>query len=254
MHIAVCDDNIGDRKQLERLLQRESDKRASTSGVFYIDSYGSVNAVMQSPMLYDAFFIDMVSGETDGIALTRLLLQSGVTAPIVLCSSFIDYRKNLEDAPLAEDSGKFPEQPKKELHNIFFLEKPITRTALSSILDHIISLSSHVVPTIELRGEKETRYVTENDIVYARADDMYVEVYLKDSTVLRVLSSLDNFYAQLSSFTHYAAVSRNSMINVSYLQRVSLTRLTLTDGTTLRTTPSYSSDIKKALQQFVEEL
>lgn len=26
MHIAVCDDNVADRKQLERLLKRESDK------------------------------------------------------------------------------------------------------------------------------------------------------------------------------------------------------------------------------------
>ena len=28
MHIAICDDNVADRKQLERLLKRESDKRA----------------------------------------------------------------------------------------------------------------------------------------------------------------------------------------------------------------------------------
>ena len=27
MHIAICDDNIADRKHLERLLSRESDKR-----------------------------------------------------------------------------------------------------------------------------------------------------------------------------------------------------------------------------------
>ena len=30
MHIAICDDNIVDRKQLERLLERESDKSAET--------------------------------------------------------------------------------------------------------------------------------------------------------------------------------------------------------------------------------
>ena len=38
MHIAVCDDNVADRKQTERLLQRASDRHASTTGVFYIDS------------------------------------------------------------------------------------------------------------------------------------------------------------------------------------------------------------------------
>ena len=37
MHIAICDDNIADRKQLERLLDRESDRRKGTSGVFFYD-------------------------------------------------------------------------------------------------------------------------------------------------------------------------------------------------------------------------
>lgn len=241
MHIAVCDDNIGDRKQLERLLERESAKHAPTSGVFYIDSYGSIDAVLQSPMLYNVFFIDMVSGDTDGAALARLLLKAGVTAPIVLCVSSIDYRK------------AFGTEKETENQRILFIDKPIIRTELSALLDHIITLQSEVIPTIELRGEKETCYVKEDDIVYAKADDRYVNIYLKDGRILRILSTLDNFYAQIASFSHYAAVTRNSMINVTFLQHVSFTKITLTDGSVLRTTPSYASDIKKALQQFAKE-
>ena len=37
MHIAICDDNIADRKQTERLLGKESDRRAKTESVLYID-------------------------------------------------------------------------------------------------------------------------------------------------------------------------------------------------------------------------
>ena len=33
MHIAICDDNIADRKQTERLLGRESDRRAKTDKI-----------------------------------------------------------------------------------------------------------------------------------------------------------------------------------------------------------------------------
>ena len=29
MHVAICDDNVADRRQLERLLKRESDKRSA---------------------------------------------------------------------------------------------------------------------------------------------------------------------------------------------------------------------------------
>ena len=41
MHIAICDDNIADRKQLERLLKRESDKRKAKTGLLFADSFGN---------------------------------------------------------------------------------------------------------------------------------------------------------------------------------------------------------------------
>lgn len=242
MHIAICDDNVGDRKQLERLLQRESDKRIYTTGVLYIDSYGNTEAIMKSPMIYDAFFIDMVTGDIDGAKLALLLSDAGVTAPIVLCTSAINYRE-----AFVSPGNPLPE-------NIIFLDKPIKKAELSETLDRLIALKAQAVPTIELRGEKETKYVTEDDIVYAKASGNYIHVYLKDGSIVDVLSTIDNFYSQLACYTHYAAVSRTSMINVTYLKRVSFTKLVLLDDTVIRTTPPYASDIKKALQQFVEEL
>lgn len=242
MHIAICDDNIGDRKQLERLLKRESDKRTGEAGVIYTDSYGNVHAVMRSPMIYDAFFIDMVSGETNGAILALLLREMGVTVPIVLCVSSIDYR-NL-----------FSSFSEKERTNIFFLDKPVKKEELADTLDHIGSLVSQILPSIELRGESSTRYVEEDEIVYAKTEGNYIHVYLKDKSIIKIRSSIDNFYSQLAAYTHYAAVSRNSMVNVSHLAKVSLTKLVLVDGTVLRTSPVYSGDIKKALQQYVEEL
>ena len=53
MHIAICDDNIADRKQLERLLDRESDRRKDTSGVFFCDSYGNSEHLSRNPMPYE---------------------------------------------------------------------------------------------------------------------------------------------------------------------------------------------------------
>ena len=49
MHIAVCDDNVADRKQLERLLKRESDKRAASTGIIYTDSFGNSTSLLSIP-------------------------------------------------------------------------------------------------------------------------------------------------------------------------------------------------------------
>ena len=93
MHIAICDDNVADRKQLERLLKRESDARALQSEGFYVDSYGNREALLRSPMLYDAFFIDMCEGSITGTDIVDALLKVGVKSPIVLCSSKICYQE-----------------------------------------------------------------------------------------------------------------------------------------------------------------
>ena len=71
MHIAICDDNVADRKQLERLLGRESDKRKSDTGVFYTDSYGDCEVLGRNPMPYDLFFFFFTERDgKDGAAAT----------------------------------------------------------------------------------------------------------------------------------------------------------------------------------------
>lgn len=237
IHIAVCDDNVGDRKQMERLLSRESDKRAQSTGVFYIDSYGNAGAVMQSPMLYDVFFIDMVSSDTDGIELTCRLLKANVTAPIVLCISSVDYRQLL------------PEDNSLNYDNVFYLDKPIKRTELSDMLDLCITKKSLHVSTIELRGEHDTHYVVEDDILCSKAVGNYIHVFLQDSTSIEILSSVDNFYSQLDGYTHYAAISAKAMVNVTHVKKLGLLKLELKNGMVLPVAPAYYFHIKSALQK-----
>ena len=50
MHVALCDDNTADRKQSERLLQRESLNRISVTGPLYVDSYGNAESLLNKPM------------------------------------------------------------------------------------------------------------------------------------------------------------------------------------------------------------
>ena len=73
MHVAICDDNVADRKHLERLLSRESDKRAGTTNILYIDSYGDKDYFLknQTPLKYNIIFMAMCAlipelGDGDG--------------------------------------------------------------------------------------------------------------------------------------------------------------------------------------------
>lgn len=235
MHIAVCDDNVADRKQMERLLGRASDKRMSTSGVLYIDSYGNVEAVMRSPMLYDAFFIDMTGGSVNGFELTRKLMDAGVTAPIILCSSTIDYpavaAAAMSDTPADEAELSSNTILHQQLQSqILYMNKPIQTAELDQMLDFAAARKAASIPTIELRGEHETYYVHEDEIMYAHKNAQYAHITLTDNRELDLLSTMENFYAQVAGFSHFLSVSERIVVNVSFVEKISLFRLCMKNG------------------------
>ena len=246
MHIAVCDDNIADRKQMERLLGRASDRRLHTTGVLYIDSYGNVEAVLRSPMLYDAFFIDMTNGPVNGFQLARKLIDAGVVAPIVLCISTIDYPSVIETA-----LSKVPEDvTEASNHDILRrqLQKPIKVNELDEMLDHAQSLKAETVPTIELRGEKDTLYVHEDEILYAVKNGNYLHVVLTEGRTLDILSTLPNLYSQVTMFTHFVIISEHCFVNTVSIEKLSLLKLTMKDGKSFSVSPLELPKLKKALR------
>lgn len=255
MHIAVCDDNIADRKQMERLLGRASDRRIHTTGVFYIDSYGNVEAVMRSPMLYDVFFIDMTSGPVNGFQLARKLIDAGVTAPIVLCVSTINYRAVI-DAALAQVPPDGVENSNHEIlrrklkSQIQYLNKPIRVADLDEMLDYAIGQKSKTIPTIELRGEKDTLYVYEDEIMYAERNGNFAHVALTGNRQMDILSTMHNLYMQVTGFEHFFPISEQAFVNVAFTGKLTLLKLTMQDGHTFTVSPLELSLLKKAIEKY----
>lgn len=203
MHIAICDDNIADRKQLERLLKRESDNLHGTREPFYLDGFGNPEAVMHAPMLYEAFFIDMTSSTKNGYEIALDLVHAGVTAPIILCISNINYKEfDLPD-------------------NCYCLQKPIRLDELQNTLEIILKASDNKVPHIEIRTEKETVYILENDIMYIVPAGRFIKIHLTNGTVLESAGSLENFYEEIKHIPSLLPVSYKAIVNVACISKVS---------------------------------
>ena len=105
MHLAICDDHMADRKQMERLLGRESDRHMNTTGVLYVDSFGSKESILVTPMIYDAIFMDIQMPLMDGYEAAQKIrcsqkLQAG-TVPIVAMSGNVF----AEDVQAAKQAG-----------------------------------------------------------------------------------------------------------------------------------------------------
>ena len=240
MHIAICDDNVADRKQLERLLGRESDARKSETGVFYTDSFGVGSQLFPKRKSYDLFFIDIVEDTENGLEFALNLCADGVTAPIVLCSSKLDY------SSLVKELKAYPD-------NILFLNKPIIKKELSELLDKAVVISENQVPTIELRHQNETYYVLEDDIVYAETDKQFVNVYLKDGTCVPILTDIYNFFELICMYTHFALISTKTIVNAVYVEKYSPFKVSLKSGLSFPATFVGVKDLKTALKYIEDE-
>lgn len=215
MHVAVCDDNIADRKQTERLLGRESDRRAKITEGLFVDSYGNEQALLTKPMQYDIFYIDMCqTGADHGLQIAQKLVAAGVHAPIYMCCSNVNYREQ-----------DFPE-------NVSFLDKPLRAEDFIASLDYAEKIKAEAVSRIELRDEKETFYVTEDMILYAVEKGNRMIVTLTDGRVVKLVTNISNLFDQWKSFHSFLAPNGKTLVNARYIEKVGFLQIQMTDGQT----------------------
>lgn len=237
IYIAVCDDNIADRKQTERLLEREKDARLKENGdVLYIDSFGSSDALLKTPVKYDMFILDLTSSVIHGMDLAKSLRSKGLITPITLLSSKIDY-KSFSNAP----------------DEITILNKPISQGNISHIVDIAENWAANKPRLIEIRGKSETVFLPHTDLVRATQKSSYVEAALSNGTYIEIPGSLNNFQKELFPFKCFIGC-KNVMINIHHIVKQHDNTISLTNNETyelplLKTKELLYSFISYAIEQ-----
>lgn len=114
-------------------------------------------------------------------------------------------------------------------HASYYLLKPISIDELIKAVDHVLDIKKKedalqqqpIVPKIEQRNERITIPTQEGfevllvqDIVYAKADDNYTELYLSDGKRKVVSKTLKYFEDMLKEYA-FARVHKSYLVNVS---------------------------------------
>lgn len=234
LHIALCDSDPGDRKQMERLLSRESDKRVNTTGGFYVDTFGGVEAIINSPVLYDVYFLDSTDPVCNSYGIAEAIRKKGILSPIVYCISTIDYRQ----------SGP-------EFSGSIYMDKPIKTAELSAVLDEIIrNKKENYVPTIELRNQYETFYVEAKNILYFVGNGYTVDVHMTDGSIRQATSFIDSLWRDLYSFPTFQFINPTTIINTAYIAGLGPLSVMMRDSTKHTVKAKYFSVIKKKMSKY----
>lgn len=235
MHIAICIDNTANRKQMERLLHRASDKQPPEK-VYYIDSFGSMSAVMCTPKLYDLFLLDIADAEADGLTLAFMLRSAGVTCPIVLCPYKIDYRSQLKD---------LNEEDTEIASSFLFLDQPVKVSELEEILAHAQTCFENAIPRMELRGDKYTIYAEEHEFLYSMQEKERIRVYLTKERQISVFSSTRNLYEEIRNFENILYITDSFLVHKNYIASLGFASITLKNGVRIRTPHRVINILKK---------
>ena len=210
MHIAICDDNIADRKQTERLMKRAADKVISEGGTLYSESFGNAKSLLFTPMQYDLFIIDIRNTPgSDSFDVAKKLLEKGVNSPICIVYSR-DVGK--PDIPTGLNF------PGKTEHDFLFLAKPIRQEELSGLIAHVGDILQNKVSLIELRGEFDTLYVSDSDILYAERDGLHAMVTLASGKTFVTSSDVSTLFDEIKEgHLSFVMPSVNYMLNIDHI-------------------------------------
>ncbi len=220
LYIAVCDDNAADRKQIERLLERENSLQKSKGNPLYFDSFGSKDSLMKTPNRYTLFLITAsADSELDGMAIANEIKQAGIDAIIVMMCS--------------------PGQS-EDLKGSGFITKvkPITASDISELVDLAVSHEFNKVPLLEIRCNDTTFFVKPEEFICAIADKkgFGLTVYLTDDRKYKAADTINQFSLWLAPFREIVRCG-NSYINRDHIRSLSFFHLTLSNGIRLPVNP-----------------
>lgn len=218
MHIAVLDDDVASRNQMNRLLTRASDenKRNGREG-YYIDLYGNFSSLSSKLAMYDAIFIDMVKSDVKGHEIAEHIHKSGVYAKVILCISELDYA-NIIGPEYAND--------------FIFMNKPIKTDELRDNLEICEEKRSQKEPLIEIRTKDETLYVKHEEFLYAKA------LVAGKTTIVLVGRDDTIFYKDISlvkqAITEYPfmiAINKDTIVSTYHINKINAFSVEMDDGT-----------------------
>lgn len=204
MHVAICDDNVADRRHMERLLSRESDKRAGTPNILYIDSYGDKDHFLRTPLKYNIVFMDMTAREGLVEEILAGLEEQGYHAPLVLYSSTVDYTAipNLPDYVVHAKKPYLPE-PLPELLALG------DRNVLGNVV------------TIQVHQKTVLQHVPKNEIMYAVPDSTgRYSLYLTNNTAVEIDEDISMLRHIFEPFDELCLVNKTCFANFRYVSEV----------------------------------
>ena len=210
--IAICDDSDADRQYVLDMVNRWA---VQVGHQVHINTFTSAENFLfhyAGESDYDILLLDIEMGAMDGVAMAKQLRKTNDTVQIVFITGYSDY--------IAEGY---------EVAALHYLMKPVKEEKLDSVLERATQKIEKNEKVLNLESGGEMIRVPIYQIRYADVFGNYVTIHAtSDITIKMTLGELEK-----SLDERFYRVGRSTIVNLTYISRVTKTEIKLSDGTVL---------------------
>lgn len=198
MHIAVCDDNMIERKIIMNVLYQYASMHSVHFDITEYDFGLNLLHDMQDGQDYSLLFLDIIMDGISGIDVAHRIRSIGSKCSIVFLTVSPDYAVSSYDVDA-----------------IGYLLKPLEIARVCAILDKV--MRSYKAQKYPIYKNSAITYIPIELILYVESDNSRCIFHQKGGSCYTVYKKLDTIQAELPS-THFLRCHKSFLVNMDYIK------------------------------------
>ena len=226
MKAAVVDDCLKDAEYVKTLLNEWAKEKGKSVQTEIFPSSEAFLFQYEDDKTFDLLILDIEMAQMDGVTLAKKLRKDNETVQIVFVSGYGEY--------IAEGY---------EVAALHYLVKPLQPQKFFDVLDRAAQklIQNERFLSVELSGQRIR--IPFYEIIYLDVHQNYVTIHAKED--ITVKKTLSEFEKQLDE--RFFRAGRSLILNLSRIQRVTRSQVTLTGGTALPLPRGVYDELNRAI-------
>lgn len=239
MQLAICDDDLNDLMELERLVQKYNACYPNLN--FEIEKFSDPDQLLhkiQQEEPADLYILDILMTRASGIELGHEIRRNNNKSVIIYVTSSDGFAMEAYD-----------------LHAVRYLLKPVVERDFFEALDYALS---HITVKKEavflVKTKKGLEAIPYQEIEYIENSSRKLEVHLTNGdriTSIFIRKSFDEEIRQLICARNFTSVHKSFLINMDYVRKLNQSTVIMNSGADIPISRNKTSDVKKEYLLFV---
>ncbi len=231
LKIAICDDDASQRRYLSEVVEAWTGRSRHLTEVKQYAQAKDFFFDYSEAKDFDILLLDIEMPGMNGIELAKKVRLENAAVQIIFITGYYEYFSDGFDV--------------SALH---YLLKPVDMDRLCSVLSRAAENLAYRQRSVLVNDGESSRKIALSDIVYVESENVYIVLHTLHEKY-RTRMALGRFTEQLDET--FFKVHRSYVVNLKYIQKITRTQITMTNGDLIPVSRGLYGDIHAALIKYL---